>query len=143
MFPLKSQQVSANDGLSQTPVTCGGYYKSIKTIKLLEDTGADPGFFLAGGALVSCSTSTPINHIVFFWRIPVVLDERRSSQGRGGVCTPCTLPLDPSLGHRHTIQDHSITCGIQLMKPVVATQHYGVKLFVQHPTLREAKTLML
>ena len=29
-------------------------------------TGADPGIFLGGGALVSCSTSTPINHIVFF-----------------------------------------------------------------------------
>ena len=29
-------------------------------------SGADPGFFLGGGALVSCSTSTPINHIVFF-----------------------------------------------------------------------------
>ena len=28
-------------------------------------SGADPGFFLGGGALVSCSTSTPINHIVF------------------------------------------------------------------------------
>ena len=27
--------------------------------------GADPGFFLGGGALVSCSTSTPINHIFF------------------------------------------------------------------------------
>ena len=33
---------------------------------LLSITGADPGFFLGGGALVSCSTSTPINHIVFF-----------------------------------------------------------------------------
>ena len=32
-----------------------------------EETGADPGFFLGGGALVSCSTSTPINHIVFFF----------------------------------------------------------------------------
>ena len=30
-------------------------------------TGADPGFFSGGGALVSCSTSTPINHIVFFF----------------------------------------------------------------------------
>ena len=29
-------------------------------------TGADPGFFSGGGALVSCFTSTPINHIVFF-----------------------------------------------------------------------------
>ena len=28
--------------------------------------GADPGFFLEGGALVSCSSSTPINHKVFF-----------------------------------------------------------------------------
>ena len=32
-----------------------------------ESAGADPGFFLGGGALVSCSTSTPINHIVFFF----------------------------------------------------------------------------
>ena len=32
-----------------------------------ECTGGDPGFFLGGGALVSCSTSTPINHIVFFF----------------------------------------------------------------------------
>ena len=29
--------------------------------------GADPGFFLGGGALVSCSTSTPINHNFFFF----------------------------------------------------------------------------
>ena len=54
--------------------------------------------FLGGGALISCSTSTPINHIYFFfYRIPVVLENRRSSQGAGGVCTPYTLPLDPSL----------------------------------------------
>ena len=32
--------------------------------KLTSETMADPGFFLGGGALVSCSTSTPINHIV-------------------------------------------------------------------------------
>ena len=64
-------------------------------------TGADPGFFLGGGALVSCFTSTPINHIVFFFcRIPVVLENRRSSQG-AGVRTPCTLPLDPPLHHHH------------------------------------------
>ena len=29
------------------------------------ESGADPGFFLGGGTLVSCSTSTPINHIFF------------------------------------------------------------------------------
>ena len=63
--------------------------------------GADPGFFLGGGALVSCSTSTPINHIVFFFffcRIPVVLENCKSSQG--GVRTPCTLPLDPPLSRQ-------------------------------------------
>ena len=55
--------------------------------------------FLGGGAIVSCSNSTPINHIVFFCRIPVVLENRRSSQGGGGgvVRIPCTLPLDPPL----------------------------------------------
>ena len=48
--------------------------------------GADPGFFLGGGAFVSCSTSTPINHIVFFFcRITVVLENRRSSQEGGGA----------------------------------------------------------
>ena len=35
-------------------------------VDLEKNAGADPGFFLGGGALVSCSTSTPINHIVFF-----------------------------------------------------------------------------
>ena len=63
------------------------------------NTGANPGFFLGGGALVSWSTLTPINHIVFFFgRIPVVLENRRSSR-EAGVRTPCTLPLDPPLEH--------------------------------------------
>ena len=57
--------------------------------------GADPGFFLGGGALVSCSTSTPINHIVFFGRIPVVLENRRSSRGR--CAPPAPSPLGPLL----------------------------------------------
>ena len=62
-------------------------------------TGADPRFILGGVALVSCSTSTPISHIVFFFcRIPVVLENLRSSRGGGrGGCVPCTLPLDPPL----------------------------------------------
>ena len=53
--------------------------------------GRIQGFFLGGGALVSCSTSTPINHIVFFWRIPVVLENRRSSR-EGGGCAPLHPP---------------------------------------------------
>ena len=54
--------------------------------------GADPGFFLGGGALISCSTSTPINHIVFFCRIPVVLENRRSSQEGAGGAHPLHPP---------------------------------------------------
>ena len=45
--------------------------------------------FLGGGALVSCSTSIPINHIVFFLcKIPVVLENRRSSQGGAHPLNP-------------------------------------------------------
>ena len=66
------------------------------------NTGADPGFFLGGGTLVSCSVYFNTNkpHSFFFCRIPVVLENRRSSQG--GVRTPCTLPLDPPLKHHPT-----------------------------------------
>ena len=45
--------------------SCAIYFCVILEIKSIGE-GADPGFFLGGGALVSCSTSTPINHIVFF-----------------------------------------------------------------------------
>ena len=57
-------------------------------------SGADPGFFLGGGAPVSCSTSTPINHIVLFYcRIPVVLEKRKSSHGgKGGGAHPLHPP---------------------------------------------------
>ena len=47
---------------TQAHVTFNHKNNSVKV-----STGADAGFFLGGGALVSCSTSTPINHIVFFW----------------------------------------------------------------------------
>ena len=50
-----------------------------------EHPGADPGFFLRGGALVS--SNKPHS---FFCRIPVVLENRRQSQGGGG-----THPLHP------------------------------------------------
>ena len=65
-------------------------------------SGADPGFFLGGGALVSCSTSTPVNHIVFFCRIPVVLKNRRSSRGWGAHSLhppPRSAPVVQQLDH--------------------------------------------
>ena len=52
----------------------------------MNSAGPDPGYFFGGGALISCSTSTPINHIVFFFcGIPVVLENRRSSRWGGDV----------------------------------------------------------
>ena len=71
--------------------SCAIYFCVILEIKSI-GAGADPGFFLGGGALVSCSTSTPINHIFFFCRIPVVLENRRSSRGWGGGAHPLHPP---------------------------------------------------
>ena len=77
-YKLRQVLQSAMDLLQiATGITkCDDYYK------LRQYSGSM--IFLGGGALVSCSTSTPINHN-FFCRIPVVLEEnRRSSQGEGG-----------------------------------------------------------
>ena len=57
-------------------------------------TGADPGFFSGGGAPVR-NGITNTNKPHFFGRILVALESRRPSQG--GLRTPCSLPLDPSL----------------------------------------------
>ena len=62
------------------------------------ETGADTGFFFRRGCtrlLLYFNTNKP--HSFFFCRIPIVLENRRSSQGGGGMRTPCTLPLDPLL----------------------------------------------
>ena len=55
--------------------------------------GADPGFFFWGGAFVSCSTSTPINHRFFFLQNTSCI--RKPQVISGGCAPPCTLPLDP------------------------------------------------
>ena len=52
----------------------------------IPNSGADPGFFLGGGALISCSTSTPINHIVFFWQNTSCIRKPQVISGKGG-CT--------------------------------------------------------
>ena len=48
-------------------------------------TGTDPGFILGGGALVSCSTSTPVNHIVFFLQNTSCIRKPQVISGRGGA----------------------------------------------------------
>ena len=88
-------------------------------------TGADPGFFLGGGALVSCSISTPINHIVFFFsqntsciRKPQVIS--------GGGRTPCTLPLDPPLSQEIFVRGPYLESyrhlGVRLERPPTANR---------------------
>ena len=62
------------------------------------DAGPDPGFSLGGGALVSFSTSTLINHIVFFFLQNTSCIRKPQVISGGRVRTPCTLPLDPPLG---------------------------------------------
>ena len=56
-------------------------------------TGADRGFFLRGGGLVSCSTSTPINHIffLFFFAEFQLYKKTAGHLGGGGA-----HPLHPS-----------------------------------------------
>ena len=57
------------------------------------DSGADPGFFLGGVALVSCSTSTPINHIVFFLqKTSCIRKPQVISDGGGGGGPPPPPP---------------------------------------------------
>ena len=52
---------------------------------MFEESGADPGFFLGGGALVSCSTSTPINHIVFCLQNTSCIRKPQDISGEGGA----------------------------------------------------------
>ena len=55
--------------------------------------GTDPGLFLGGGALVSCSTSTSLNHIVFFfWQNTSCIRKPAGHLGGGGGGT---RPLHP------------------------------------------------
>ena len=54
--------------------------------------GADPGFFLGGGALVPCSTSTPINHIVFFLQNTSCIRKPQVISGGGGCAPPAPSP---------------------------------------------------
>ena len=51
--------------------------------KSLSSAGADPGFFLGGGALVSCSTSTPVNHVFFLQNTSCIRKPQVISEGRG------------------------------------------------------------
>ena len=78
-------------------------WKTPKNNACYAGSGADPGFVLGRGALVSCSTSTPTNHIVLFF-LQNTSCIRKPQVISGGVRTPCTLPLDPPLLWGHGTQ---------------------------------------
>ena len=54
--------------------------------------GADPGSFLGGGALVSCSASTPIIHIVFFLQNTSCIRKPQVMSWSGGCTPPAPSP---------------------------------------------------
>ena len=66
--------------------------------------GADPGFFLGGGAPLR-------NDVTGRWGKQILKANMKkdSSQG-GGVRTPCTLPLDPPLSFLQVIQNNINVC---------------------------------
>ena len=65
---------------------------------LCKNRGGSRIFFRRGCTRLLLYFNTNKSHSFFFCRIPVVLENRRSSRGGGGgVRTPCTLPLDPPL----------------------------------------------
>ena len=76
-------------------------------------TGADPGFFLGGGALVSCSTSTPINHIFFLQNTSCIRKPRVIPRGGAHPLHPAPRSA-PAKAARTTkssptLVDHVIT----------------------------------
>ena len=76
---------------------CKTFKSSLKKLSNKKHQGRIQHFFRRGCTCLLLYFNTNKPHS-FFCRIPVVLENRRSSQeGGGGVRTSCTLPLDPPL----------------------------------------------
>ena len=97
----------------------------------LADTGADPGFYLGGGALVSCSTSTPINHTVFFLQNTCCIRKPQVISGEGAH--PSHPPLDPPLRQRGYLRTRILADNAQV--PYLVKDHSG------NGVLTRAKTI--
>ena len=80
--------------------------------------------FLGGGSLVSCSTSTPINHIVFFWQNTSCFRKPQVISGGWGVRTPCTLPLDPPLW----ISGETLNGVFDIASQIITNSHRNSKI---------------
>ena len=84
---------------SYTKCTSCIYKEGLIPIKnVVLGRGGSQIFFRRGCTRLFLHFNTNKTHSFFFRRIPVVLENRRSS--RGGGRTPCTLPLDPPLLHK-------------------------------------------
>ena len=68
------------------------FYNFFFRITILSWAGADPGFFSGGGALVSCSTSTPVNHIGFFLQNTSCIRKLQVIPGGRGAAHPLHPP---------------------------------------------------
>ena len=91
----------------------------VRPYKPLNVQGRIQDFFLGGGALVSCSTSTPINHKVFFCRIPVVLEKRRTSRGGGGAHSLHPPPRSaPDVVMQNSSKDYPFGQRFKLVHPM-------------------------
>ena len=73
----------------------------MKRVLSISGSGADPRFLLGGGALICCSTSTPINHIVFFLAKYQLYEKTAGHLGGGGGVHPLHPPprSTPEGGH--------------------------------------------
>ena len=71
--------------------------------------GADLGFFLGGGALVSCSTSTPIHHIVFFLQNTNCIRKPQVISGEGAH------PLHPPPRSAPVLYGFSCSCIVEIV----------------------------
>ena len=102
--------------------------------KKITPTGADPGFFLGGGAVVSCSTSTPINHIVFFLQNTSCTRKQQVISGGGGAHPLHPPPRSaPVLVHFYFVQ-RSLYDRICLYRWQPSTVWLNVTVVLNTPT---------
>ena len=94
-------------GFKLCAATRNNIQEGVETVKTCNfHRGGSRIFFRRGCTRLLLYFNTNKPHSFFFFRrIPVVLENRRSSQG-GGVRTPCILPLDPPLFQQCSVRLH-------------------------------------
>ena len=109
-------------------VTLGTY--ASKPPDLVSFQGRIPDFFRRGCTRLLLYFKTNKPDSFFFGRIPVVLENRRSSWG--GVRTPCTLPLDLPLV---LLAIFSPRWGLHYLKGSLGERPKGFSSLTEPPTI--------